>query len=143
MIMNYTFTCYIFKYFNELLTFYYKQINYIFTFHSVPSGPPLNVMADTSSTSTTLRWDPPTERDRNGEITGYVVKYKLTTSTSYINEQILQGSENSYTITDLMQSNEYNISVSAMTVNGTGPNATIIITTVPIGKRFEDMYICM
>ena len=94
-------------------------------------------MADTSSTSTSLRWDPPSERDRNGEITGYIVKYKLTSSTGYINELVLQGSEKSYTITDLMQSNEYNISVGAMTVNGTGPNATIVITTVPTGKRFE------
>ena len=94
-------------------------------------------MADTSSTSTNLRWDPPTERDRNGEITGYVVKYKLTTSTSYLNELVHQGSENSYTITDLMEVSEYTLSVGAMTVNGTGPNATIIINTMPTGKRFE------
>ena len=99
-------------------------------------------MADTSSTSTTLRWDPPTERDRNGEITGYVVKYKLTTSTSYINELVLQGSENSFTITDLMEGNEYTLSIGAMTVNGTGPNATIVITTVPTGKRFEGVGMC-
>ena len=97
-------------------------------------------MADTSSTSTTLRWDPPTEIDRNGEITGYVVKYKLTNSTSYINEQVLQGSDNSYTITGLKEDNEYTLSVGAMTVNGTGPNATINITTVPTGKRFVCLY---
>ena len=98
-------------------------------------------MADTSSTSTTLRWDPPTERDKKGEITGYVVKYKLINSTSYINELVLQGSENSYTITDLMEGNKYTLSIGAMTVNGTGPNATIDITTIPTGKRFEG--ICM
>ena len=100
-------------------------------------------MADTLSTSTTLRWDPPTERDRNGEITGYVVKYKLTNSTSYINEQVLQGSENSCTITGLMEGNEYTLSIGAMTVNGTGPNATIVITTIPTGKRFEGVPMCI
>ena len=103
------------------------------TFHSVPSGPPLNVMADTSSTSTTLRWDPLTEIDRSGEITGYVVKYKLTNSTSYINEQVLQGSDNSYTITGLKEDNEYTISVGAMTVNGPRPNTpnTCLLYTSP------------
>lgn len=43
-----------------------------------PGGPPINLLvAARSSTSIVLQWNPPAEGDRNGEIQGYVIQYKL------------------------------------------------------------------
>lgn len=84
-----------------------------------PSGPPLNVKALTvSSTSILVKWSPPSELDRNGIITHYIVKYSSLNSESFINTtdnatQILVKSLRKYT--------NYSFTVWAVNTIGVGP----------------------
>lgn len=84
-----------------------------------PSGPPLNVKALTmSSTSILVEWSPPSELDRNGIITHYIVKYSSLDSESSINTtdnatQILVRNLRKYT--------NYSFTVRAVNKIGVGP----------------------
>ena len=79
----------------------------------------MNVKALTvSSTSILVKWSPPSELDRNGIITHYIVKYSSLNSESFINTtdnatQILVKSLRKYT--------NYSFTVWAVNTIGVGP----------------------
>lgn len=106
------------------------------TYSDVPSDTPRNVVAESaSSTSVIVRWDPPLKEHQNGIITGYKIRYKpkyrgrllpgmsgssgLTATTD--------GSRRLFTLTGLQRETEYQIRVSALTVNGSGPTTEWIL----------------
>lgn len=50
---------------------------YDFT-HTAPSGPPLGFAGSARSSSEIItQWQPPLEEHRNGQILGYVIRYRL------------------------------------------------------------------
>ena len=85
--------------------------------------------------SVIVRWDPPLKEHQNGIITGYKIRYKpkyrgrllpgmsgssgLTATTD--------GSRRLFTLTGLQRETEYQIRVSALTVNGSGPTTEWIL----------------
>ena len=91
-------------------------------FHSqlsspVPSGPPLNLVAvSTSPHSAFLSWDSPSTLQRNGIITGYLV-HTVAESGRQANYSV---ERTHYNMTAVPYTS-YNVLVAAKTVNGTGP----------------------
>ena len=113
------------------LKWFWKQISILVVFPIIypePSGPPLDVLALTkSSTSILVKWNPPSELDRNGVITHYIVTY---------NESL--GSETSITTSDnrtqklvssLRKYSPYYFTVQAVNNIGVGPPSVAVINT--------------
>ncbi|KAJ6643801.1 Neogenin [Pseudolycoriella hygida] len=91
------------------------------TFSAVPTEPPTNVTLEaTSSTSITMRWEPPPEEEQNGPITGYKIRYRKQKQKTV---QVATSPANArrYELTDLDRMGAYQVKIAAMTINGTGP----------------------
>ena len=109
----------------------------IYTLHclyTVPSGPPLNLRAKPSRDSAILKWDPPAEKDQNGVITGYLIKYQLRSdSSSQMNRTV--GAVTELKLDNLMTEMTYSFTVAAINKNGTGSDAAMVMfTTIPDSK---------
>lgn len=99
---------------------------------SAPSAAPTSLMVtDWNSSSITVQWEPVICTHRNGDITGYVVKYGTNESVQNITVNIT-----STTITGLTSDTLYMISVAATNINGTGPySGKVVIKTSVKGKN--------
>ncbi|NP_001164709.1 neogenin [Saccoglossus kowalevskii] len=92
------------------------------TYSDQPSSPPVNItMVPQSTSSIMIYWDPPPLSARNGAIIGYKLRSKQEGSrrSSVIT---VDGAVNSYSLDGLSKDTRYEIRMSAMTVNGTGPS---------------------
>ena len=109
------------------------------TWSDLPSDTPQNVVAEpASSTSVIVRWEPPAKENQNGIITGYKIRYKpkgqrqrggplMTTASTTGSTATTDGSRRLMTLTNLQRGTEYQIRVSALTVNGSGPMTEWIV----------------
>ncbi|XP_059613953.1 neogenin [Phlebotomus argentipes] len=89
------------------------------TYSSTPSEPPHNVSLEaTSSTSVTISWEPPPEDKRNGQITGYKIRYR---KMKKLQVETTPGNVRHYELKNLERHSAYQVKISAMTVNGSGP----------------------
>ena len=75
---------------------------------------------ESSSTTITIKWDPVPCTDRNGIITGYRLILRHNGSDEAFQNITTTGDENTFTMTGLEPSTEYEIKVAAVTV-GVGP----------------------
>ncbi|KAM7343025.1 neogenin protein frazzled isoform 6-T6 [Cochliomyia hominivorax] len=90
------------------------------TFSSTPSEPPNNVTLEvTSSTSITIHWEPPSEEERNGQITGYKIRYRKFKDAPQVKST--PANIRYYELNGLDRNSEYQVKIAAMTVNGSGP----------------------
>ncbi|XP_070134278.1 neogenin isoform X1 [Drosophila bipectinata] len=90
------------------------------TFSSTPSEPPNNVSLEvTSSTSITVHWEPPEEEDRNGQITGYKIRYRKFKDAPQVKST--PANIRYFELSNLDRNSEYQVKIAAMTVNGSGP----------------------
>ena len=107
---------------------------FIYCLYTVPSGPPLNLRAIPSRDSAILTWDPPAEKDQNGVITGYLIKYQLrSNSSSQMNRTV--GAVTELKLDNLMTGMTYSFTVAAINSNGTGSDAAMVMfTTIPDSK---------
>ena len=98
-------------------------------FPAVPSGPPTNVRADSTSTTFTVQWGSVNCVDCNGEITGYSVQYREVGSET-IETVNVTGDTMMAEISGLKPFTNYNIGVAAVNSAGTGDYSDpyIIIT---------------
>ena len=101
----------------HIILFYKLYIN--FPFSVAPSGPPLNLSVNRTNTSATLSWDPPEEKDRNGIIIGYDVKYKPTDDSAEEISKEVEGTN--VVIRNLINGKNYLFMVTAKTSKGIGP----------------------
>ena len=116
---------------------YFTYVNFLI----VPSGPPLNFNTKlTSDTSVILTWDPPAEQHRNGEITGYEIKYKQTNASNEQNK-ITDTEEQNLQLDALVTGLRYHFSVAAMTINGTGSFANKAILIEECESTFMTLYL--
>ena len=123
---NYNVYTYI-RYFTKIL--FNIQVSNTF---QVPSEPPLNLRAELSPISAILRWYPPAEKDQNGVITGYLIKFQLSSDPSSQMTRTV-GAVNQLSLDNLMTGVTYSFTVAAINSNGTGPDATMVMfTTIPI-----------
>ncbi|KAH8270881.1 hypothetical protein KR018_011285, partial [Drosophila ironensis] len=90
------------------------------TYSSTPSEPPNNVSLEvTSSSSITVHWEPPAEEDRNGQITGYKIRYRKFKDAPQVKST--PANIRYFELSHLDRSSEYQVKIAAMTVNGSGP----------------------
>ncbi|XP_050396200.1 neogenin isoform X2 [Patella vulgata] len=91
------------------------------TFSDRPSDVPQNFTLEVSSaTRIIVRWEPPPKDKQNGQITGYKIRYKKKGDRR--GEPVLtDGNRNNYALTELQKGTEYQVRISALTVNGSGP----------------------
>ncbi|XP_034107849.1 neogenin isoform X1 [Drosophila albomicans] len=90
------------------------------TFSSTPSEPPNNVTLEvTSSSSITVHWEPPAEEDRNGQITGYKIRYRKLKDAPQVKST--PANIRYFELNALERNAEYQVKIAAMTVNGSGP----------------------
>ncbi|CAO1297536.1 unnamed protein product [Diamesa hyperborea] len=90
------------------------------TFSSIPSEAPNNITLEaSSSTSIIIRWESPPEEFRNGQITGYKIKYRKMKKAVQV--ETTPGNVRFHELKNLERMSAYQIKISAMTVNGSGP----------------------
>ena len=91
------------------------------TYSAVPSEPPANVTLEaSSSTSVIIRWEPPPVEDRNGQITGYKIKYRNKNKKGLLVETT-PANVRHYELENMDRMSAYQMKIAAMTINGTGP----------------------
>nr|XP_031842375.1 Down syndrome cell adhesion molecule-like protein Dscam2 isoform X1 [Nomia melanderi] len=99
----------------------------IITAEEAPTGPPNAVRVDAVDQHTLkVTWKPPTREDWNGEILGYYVGYKLSSSDKpYTYETVdfsmEDGKEHHLQITNLKTYTQYSVVVQAFNKVGSGP----------------------
>lgn len=92
------------------------------TYSDKPSEPPQNATLETaSSTSLIVRWEPPPPEHQNGKITGYKIRYKMKGASRNGATVTTDGNRRLYALTNLEKLTEYQVRISALTVNGSGP----------------------
>lgn len=99
----------------------------IITAEEVPSGPPSSVRVEAlDQHSLKVTWKPPPREDWNGEILGYYVGYRLSSSEKpYMFETVEfskeDGKEHHLQITNLKIYTQYSVVVQAFNKVGSGP----------------------
>ncbi|XP_031640128.1 Down syndrome cell adhesion molecule-like protein Dscam2 isoform X17 [Contarinia nasturtii] len=99
----------------------------IITAEEAPSGKPQNIKVEpTSQTTLRVTWKAPARSDWNGEILGYYVGYKLSSSNgSYYFEEVKysmeEGKEYSLELTNLKTYTQYSVIIQAYNKVGAGP----------------------
>ncbi|CAL7934267.1 unnamed protein product [Xylocopa violacea] len=99
----------------------------IITAEEAPSGPPTSVRVDALDQHTLkVTWKPPPREDWNGEILGYYVGYRLSSSDKpYMFETVdfskEDGKEHHLQITNLKTYTQYSVVVQAFNKVGSGP----------------------
>ncbi|XP_070503177.1 cell adhesion molecule Dscam1 isoform X23 [Chironomus tepperi] len=114
---------------NDIGTSESSDVVTIITAEEAPSGKPQNIVIEPfSQTSLRVHWKPPLRSDWNGDILGYYVGYKLTSSnTSYIYETVNYMAENgenkehTLDITNLKTYTQYSVVIQAFNKVGAGP----------------------
>lgn len=66
-----------------------------------------------------IRWEPPPQEERNGQITGYKIRYKKLKKQGGV--ETTPGNVKQWELKNLERMSAYQIKIAAMTVNGTGP----------------------
>ena len=94
--------------------------------YTAPSAPPVNVHSSTlTSSNIIIFWEPVECIHRNGDITGYIVKYAVKGSSERHNKTVSGGDNTQTTIGELEPLTEYEIAVAAVNDVGTGPFSVI------------------
>ena len=108
------------------------------TFFPAPSAPPQNLRGNfTNSTAIRLHWDLVVQQDRNGEITKYVVQYKIQNSPAAWKEIEVGPDLLTLHLLKLEYYTMYQFKIAAETAMGRGPFSNLIfIRTDAYGKTF-------
>ena len=97
-------------------------------FPPAPSAAPTSVsVSEVTSSTITLQWGAVDCIHRNGDITGYLVRYGVQGSVSTWTKTVSGASVTETTISELISSTTYSIAVAAVNSAGTGVYSVIII----------------
>ena len=119
---------------NEIHT----QIMY---FPPAPSAPPTSVnTSDITSSTIILQWGPVTCIDRNGDITGYSVRYGVQGNGSPQTVNVSGGATTGFNITGLSPASNYSVEVAARNGAGIGVYSApeFVITEGTYSNVFRD-----
>ena len=84
------------------------------------------MVTSVNPSSLRVSWQPPPEIDRNGVIIGYSIEY-IRSEGSSVMVTVTKGT--THTISGLVAFVEYSVTVTAMSVNGTGPPSVPVVQT--------------
>ena len=91
------------------------------SFPPAPSAPPTSVStSDVTSSNITVQWGPVNCIDRNGDITGYSVRYGVQGNVSPQTMNVSGGDTTEATISGLNSATTYMYSIEVAAVNGAG-----------------------
>ena len=77
-----------------------------------------------------VSWQPPSEQDFNGSITGYVIQYTRVGSHTSDDTMIVNvPDDTNLVIPGLFACAEYSVTVAAVNANGTGPFSKPVVET--------------
>ena len=103
-----------------------------------PSAPPNSVTATSTPTTITVQWGMVPCIHRNGEITGYSVRYGVQGQSTQT--MSVSGADTTeITISDLMSPTNYSIEVAAVNSFDTGPYSDPITVETPL-SRFSHFF---
>ena len=97
----------------------------VILFATAPTGAPHNVLSSTTSRSIHVSWDPIECRERNGEITGYVVEWMELGGTVMLSNVTGRN----FASTGLTPFTRYTFRVAGVNINGTGPFSSVLTTS--------------
>ena len=111
---------------------------YIYTciFPPAPSAAPTSVDVSSTSSSITVQWGAVNCIHRNGDITGYSVRYEVQGSGSTQTVSVSGGGATQTTISGLMPSTNYSIEVAAVNNAGIGVYSSAVISETD-GENFN------
>ena len=95
-------------------------------FSAAPSGPPTIVGTTTSPVTITVCWKEVECIHRNGDIIGYIVRYKEVNSDTRLQNVTVEGGMRKVTLSGLYPSTNYSIEVAAINSVGTGIYSEVI-----------------
>ena len=120
-----------------------RQAGQIISCLPAPSAPPTAVStSDVTFSSITVQWGVVDCIHRNGDITGYSVRYGVQESGSTETESVSGGATTEATISELTHSTTYSIAVAAVNSAGTGVYSNFI-TAETDGKVKHQRLICI
>jgi len=102
---------------------------------TAPTGPPRNIqVSEISDSHASLIWAPPAESRLNGQLRNYrIIVLDSNNQISHFTAVLER-----VTLSSLMPYHQYNVSISAVTVDA-GPIALIQFQTNESGKKLIDM----
>ena len=116
--------------------------NYFSIFEDPASGPKIVSINATSSKSIEVSWSKLADVDSNGNITHYLVCYKVQASTDDIcfkTKRVNGDSERNTILTDLNVYTTYNIAIKAATSVGAGPHGGIMSETTCEDGKYKNV----
>ena len=114
--------------------------------YPAPSAPPTDVqISDKNSSTITMRWSPVKCIHRNGDVTGYSVRYRIQGNGSIQTVNVIGEDSTDKSISGLKSSTIYSIEVAAVNIAGIGMYSNPLnVTTSVTGNFFQlkrDKYI--
>ena len=107
-----------------------------------PSAPPKDISVISSTFSMTVQWKPVPCIHRNGNITGYSIRYHKQGREEEEHENIIIPADNTtVSINELQPSSKYVIEVAALNSVGTGIYGNVISST--LACKLHAVYTCM
>ena len=107
-----------------------------------PSAAPTSVsVSEVTSSSITVQWGAMDCIHRNGDITGYSVRYGVRGSGSTQLESVSGGGAIETIITGLTRSTTYSIEVAAVNIAGTGVFSSVVIAETDGECSFANLYL--
>ena len=97
-------------------------------FPTAPSAAPTSVIASSTSNSITVQWEAVNCIHRNGDITGYTVRYGVQGNGSTQTASVSGGGATTRLISGLESSTNYSVEVAAVNSAGTGVYSDPYIT---------------
>ena len=73
-----------------------------------------------------MSWQPPTEIDHNGPITGYIIQYTRVGSSDMMSVNV-SSDLTVYVISGLVAYDNYSVTVVTVNINGTGPPSSPLV----------------
>ncbi|XP_046802357.1 protein sidekick isoform X3 [Lucilia cuprina] len=91
--------------------------------HRAPSGPPVGFVGSARSQSEIItQWQPPLEEHRNGQILGYIIRYRLYgyNNVPWMYQNITNEAQRNYLIQELITWKDYVVQIAAYNNMGVG-----------------------
>lgn len=111
------------------------------TLESVPSASPTNVNVElTSTTSLSIRWNPPLESDQNGRIIAYKINCLGSNESTSIRLPNISADVKGINVKSLIEDMQYCVSVAARTRVGYGPYSQPICVIMSKNRYIYKIY---
>lgn len=110
---------------------------------TAPSGPPLGFAGSARSSSEIItQWQPPLEEHRNGQILGYIIRYRLYgyNDSPWTMQNVTNEAQRNYLIQELITWKDYVLQIAAYNNKGVGAFSDGIKIKTKEGGELDHTY---